>query len=216
MTLPAPLAAAHEERAVKMSYCLELKLPGYDLRLTDGPFYTFEVDPGSPQTFTARDATFGVLGGVGQITDGVAGNFPTTDLMILPPSNSAVATLSLPEAQRSRARVWQVTLDKVTDQVIGFRRRFKGWADVPNYSVDEGTKTLSIKLNSVLAAVRQADEGARLNDGFHQRAWPGERGLEFSSMIEQVDYWGSDTPSAAADNAAAIRRMLAGLNLKIT
>lgn len=213
MTLPAPLAAALDEPAVKMSYCLELKLPGYDLRLTDGPFYTFEVDPGSPQTFRSKDATFGVLDGVGQITDGVSDGFPTTDVVILPASNTAVATLSAPEAQGAQARVWQVVLDKVTDQVIGFRRRFKGWTDVPTYSIDEGTKTLSIKLNSVLAAVRQADEGARLNDGFHQQAWPGERGLEFASMIEQVDYWGSDTPAGAADNAAAVRRMLIGLGL---
>jgi hypothetical protein len=215
MSLPAPLAAAHQERAVKMSYCLELKLPGYDLRLTDGPFYTFESEPGSPQTFTSKDAIFGTLGGVGQITDGVSEGFPTTEVVILPPSNTAVAMLSAPAAQKSQARIWQVTLDKITDQVIGVRRRFKGWADVPSYSVDEGTKTLSIKLNSVLAAVRQADEGARLNDGSHQQAWPGEKGLEFSSMIEQVDYWGSDTPSAAADNAAAMRRMLAGLGVNI-
>lgn len=216
MTLPAPLAAAHEERAVKMSYCLELKLPGHDLRLTDGPFYTFEVDPGVAVTFTSKDATYGTLGGIGQITDGVSEGFPTTDVLMLPASNAAVAALSAPAAQGSRARVWQVTLDQVTDQVIGFRRRFKGWTDVPSYSVDEGTKTLSIKLNSVLAAVRQADEGARLNDGFHQQAWPGERCFEFSSMIEQVDYWGSDTPSGSADNAAAVRRMLDGLGVKIS
>lgn len=216
MTLPAPLAAELEQPAVKMSYCLELKLPGYDLRLTDGPFYTFEVDPGSPQTFTSKDATYGTLGGIGQITDGVSEGFPTTDVLILPASNTAVAALSAPQAQRSRARIWQVVLDKVTDQVVGFRRRFKGWSDVPSYSVDEGAKTLSIKLNSVLAAVRQADEGARLNDGFHQQAWPGERCFEFSSMIEQVDYWGSDTPAAAADNAAAMRRMLDGLGVSVS
>lgn len=216
MTLPAPLAAELEQPAVKMSYCLELKLPGYDLRLTDGPFYTFEVDPGSAQTFTSSDATFGTLGGVGQITDGVSEGFPTTDVVILAATNAAVAALAAPIAQGSRARIWQVVLDKLTDQVVGFRRRFKGWTDVGSYSVDEGTKTLSIKLNSVLAAVRQADEGARLNDGFHQQAWPGEKGLEFSSMIEQVDYWGSDTPSAAADNAAAMRRMLAGLGVNIS
>jgi hypothetical protein len=210
------MAAELAQPAVKLSYCLEVKLPGYDLCLTDGPFYTFAVDAGVYQTFTAKDATYGVLAGVGQITDGVAEGFPTTDVVMLPASNAAVAALSAPEAQGSRARVWQVLLDKVTDQVIGVRRRFKGWTDVPSYSVPENGKALTITLNSVLAAVRQADEGARLNDGFHQQAWPGERGLEFSSMIEQVDYWGSDTPSGSTDNAAVVRRMLQGLGVKVS
>ena len=216
MTLPAPMAAALSERAVKMSYCLELKLPGYVLCLTDGPFYTFEVDTGVARTFTAKDAIYGVLGGVGQITDGVAENFPTVDVVMLPASNAAVAALAAPAAQGSKARIWQVVLDKVTDQVIGFRRRFKGWADVPSYSIDEGTKALTIKLNSVLAAARQADEGARLNDGFHKRAYPDEDGFEFASMIEQVDYWGMDTPTSSVSSAAVLRAMIDQMKARVS
>lgn len=215
MPLPDPMAAALSQPAALMSYCLELKLPSATVRLSDGGFYSFSVD-GVVQTFDALDETFGALGGVGPITDGVSGEFPTTDVVILYRSNAALAALAAPDAQDSLARVWALALDPVTGLVLGAPQRwFKGRTNVPSLSINENDQSLSISLNSILAAAKQADEGARLNDGYHQRAWPGEKGLEYSSSVDQVDYWGSDTPKAVVDYAAAQRRMLEGLGVRL-
>jgi hypothetical protein len=215
MTLPAPMAGRLAQSSVLMSYCVELKLPDATVRLTDGGFYGFDVD-GVTRVFAAKDETYGVLGGVGPITDGVTGEFPTVDIVILYPNNAALAAWAAPEVQGSLVRLWVCTLDPVTGGVDGDPQRwFKGQLNVPSLSVDENLQALSISVNSILADAKQADEGVRMNDGFHQRAWPGEKGMEYSSSVEQPDYWGSDTPKAVIDRSAAQLRMLQGLGVNL-
>ena len=38
------------------------------------------------------------------------------------------------------------------------------------------------------------DEGERLNTGFHQSIWAGEKGLEFISFVRDQPIWGADAP----------------------
>lgn len=210
MALHAATAAALAQPTVLMSLCMELRLPGYDLRLSDAGFYHFTWES-EVRSFAASDPTYGTLGGVGPISDGVASDAPSIEVVLFPPTNAAMASLSSPEAQGSLLRVWVVVLDQVTGAVIGTPELwFKGNTDVPSVSIGERTDAVSITVNSVLFAAKQADEGARLNGGFHKRAWPGELGLDYSGN-NQTDYWGAERSKPVIDYAAVQARMAYGL-----
>jgi hypothetical protein len=212
MTLPAPVAAALSQSAAMPLYCLQLKLPGGDLNLSQDLFFTFDVD-GEATTFIAKDSTYGTLGGVGKIISGVGNRASSVSIVLLPSTNAAYAALAAPEVQGCLARVWVATLDPVTCQVVGPPKRwFKGEVDVPSIAVSDDGKNLTMSLNSVLFTAKQADEGARLNGGFHKRGWPGEKGLDYSGN-NQTDYWGAEKSKPLIDYAGALARMQQGLGV---
>lgn len=196
MPLPTAMAADLQRSVVLMFCAIQIDLPGGPLRNLDGAgFATFDVD-GAPVTFVGRDATFGVMGGVTEVVDGVATEAPTVSLSLLPKTNAAMAALAAPSAQRSRVRIWSGTMDRATGQVTGVDLWYDGDTNVPTQNTGKNTRVLSMTTNSALMKFLEADEGARLNDGFHRKAWPNERGLQHISSVEMIDVWGSDAPKS--------------------
>lgn len=203
------MAAALQQPAVMLPHCLEWTLPGGPLRLSEAGFFSFLVD-GAMAMFNASDPTFGTLGAVGPISDGVASEAPSTSMVIFPPSNAAMAALAAPAVQGSRVRIWVLTLDPVTNAVIGDPDLwFDGQSDVLTNTVDAKIRSLTIAVNSRLARFLRPSEGVRLNNGFHQRCRPGELGLQYMSSVARNIPWGSDTPSSSlsAAQAAAYARL---------
>ena len=61
-------------------------------------------------------------------------------------------------------------------------------------TVGRQTKSLQVECSSIFENFFAAEEGAKLNNAFHQSIWPGEKGFEFVSAITTRQPWGSDAP----------------------
>lgn len=209
MPLPTAMADDLKRASVVMFCATQIDLPDGPLRsVTDGAgFVVFEVD-GELETFVARDATYGVMGGVTEIVDGVATEAPTVSLNLYPKTNAAMAALSAPAAQRSRVRIWVGTVNRVTGQVIGVDQWYDGDTNVATQSVGKRTRVLPMTINSALSKFLEPDEGARLNDGFHRLAWPDERGLQHINSVEMSDVWNSDAPKSPVTYAPPVSTRL--------
>jgi hypothetical protein len=209
MPLPTALADDLQRASVVMFCATQIDLPDGPLRtLTDGAgFVTFMVD-GEAATFTGRNATYGVMGGVTEIVDGVATEAPTVSLNLFPKTNAALAAFSAPAAQRSRVRIWVGSVNRATGQVTAVDQWYDGDSNVPTQNVGKGTRVLPLTINSALSKFLEPDEGARLNDGFHRQAWPDERGLQHINSIEMIDVWGSDAPKSAVTYAPPVSTRL--------
>ena len=209
MPLPTAMAADLQRSVVLMFCATQIDLPSGPLRsLTDGAgFVTFEVD-GVPATFVARDATYGVVGGVTEIVDGVATQAPTVSMNLFPKTNAAMAALAAPEVQRSRMRVWVGTVNRATGQVTGIEQWYDGDTNVPTQNTGKQTRVLSMTVNSALMKFLEPDEGARLNDGFHRKGWPLQRGLQHINSVEMIDVWGSEAPRSPVAYAPPVSSRL--------
>lgn len=172
---------------------VEIVLPGATVRLLDGAgMATF-----AGRTFVGRDDTFGVLGGVSDFSDGLDDQAPSLTLTLLPPSNSAMSALGAATAQGSTVSIWVGAMDAVTGQVIADPDLvFVGEIDVPTQKVADGQRELELTVISFFDRFLETDEGERLNTGFHQSIWAGEKGLEFVSFVRNQPVWGADAPRA--------------------
>lgn len=192
MPLSGAFTAELAKPALILFGAVEIVLPGPTyVRLLDGAgTATF-----GGRTFVGRDATFGVLGGVSEFADGLDDQAPSLTLTLLPPDNSAMAALAAATAQGSTVSLWVGALDAVTGQVIADPDLvFVGETDVPTQKVSEGQRELDLTVISIFDRFLETDEGERLNTGFHQSIWPGEKGLEFISFVRAQPIWGADAP----------------------
>lgn len=198
MTL-SPLMAADLQRSTVLMFCaVQIELPGYTLRLLDGASRLSFMVGGAAATFLGRDPTYGVLGGVSEVVDGVATEAPAITLTLLPKTNAAMAAIASPAAQRSRVMLWVGDVDQVTGVVIGEPELwFIGETNVPTQGVGQNSRALSVTVRSAFSWFLADDEGVRLNNGFHQRCFPGELGLQHVSSVARTIPWGSDAPSAS-------------------
>lgn len=194
MLTPAT-AAAFGARAVLMFCAIEIDLPGGALRLLDGPGQvTFDG-----RTFLGEDPIYGTLGGVESVTDGIESDAPEITVTILPPTMTAAATLASAAAQFSAVTIWVGALDKVTGAVVADPHvLFVGEVDVPTLSGDAESRSLQYSVTSVFELLFEVDEGARLNNAFHQSVWPGELGFEYVSEVQRQLPWGAETARPAA------------------
>jgi hypothetical protein len=172
--------------------CVEILLPGYNLRLLDG---AGQITFGG-KTFYGHDATFGTLAACEQIDDGAGDEAPALQLTFHPASDAAAATLAAPTMQGSLATVWLGALDITTGLVVPDPEIvFIGELDVPRLIAGEGKRSLELELVSASERFFADDEGARLSDTFHKYLFPGELGLAFTTGVEEQIYWGSEAPA---------------------
>ena len=119
----------------------------------------------------------------------------------LPPTNAAMAALAAPTAQGSQVLLYVGAVDPVSGAVIGTPDLvFVGEMDVPVQKVRQGDRALDITVISIFDRFLEQNEGTRLNTGFHETRWAGEKGLEFLSFVRDPAYWGSDGPKAVRVN----------------
>lgn len=189
------MSAAMGARTVLMFCAVEIVLPDYTLRLLSGPS---EVTFGG-RTFRGKDPTYGVLGSVEEISDSEDGEAPEITLTILPPTMASAATLASPAAQFSAVTVWVGALDLITGAVIPDPLVvFAGEVDVPTLTGDESSRVLQYSVTSVFELMFEVDEGANLNNAFHQSVWPGELGFEYVTEVQRQLPWGAEAARPAA------------------
>ncbi len=187
----AGVDAALAGQSVLPFFAVEILLPGNTIRLLDGPgTVTF-----SSKTFVGRHSTFGALGPISDIADGVSEEAPRITITVLPPSNAAAATLAAANAQGASVSVWFGTLNPATGLVSDAPElRFIGEVDVPNLRVGQGARSVEFEVSSVWEKLFDDDEGARLSDAFHQWVRPGELGFQYHAETQRQLPWGADVP----------------------
>lgn len=190
-TLTSGMLADQAKPAILMFGAVEILLPGYSLRLVDG---AGQVTFGG-HTFVGRDATYGTLAGLTGYTDGVDDVAPSLTITLMSATLTAQAAVSAPGAQGSQVSIWVGDIDMVTGAVIADPDlAFVGELDVPTWKPGKNKRTLELAVVSAMDRFFDQDEGARLNNGFHQSIWPGETGFEFVSQVQRQIPWGNDNP----------------------
>jgi hypothetical protein len=185
-TTPALDAALAGEHCL-FFVCGKVELPGYTLRLLDGASQiTF-----SEGTFVGKDDTFGSIAAFGSPGDGQADQAPELNVTLSPPNDTAAVTLSTPQMQGSRVRVWLGAIDLATRLVVADPYLlFDGVLDQPILEIDNNQRTLEYECVSAFERLFREDEGIRLSDTNQQEVWPGELGLQFMTGITKQVLWG--------------------------
>lgn len=199
-TLSAPMAAEVEKSAFRGFVAVQILLPGATIRLIDGAgTVSFDVGDGlGTQTFTGSDPVFGTLGGGSEIEDGIGNEAPSMTLTFYHKSNTAMALLTAPAALGSSVMIWFGTVSSATGLVVGTPLLlFEGLTDPAELIVTKNGHALQIPVDSIMVRLLEPDQGARMNNGFHQRCRPGELGMEFITSIVRKVPWGSDVPKDA-------------------
>ncbi|WP_339745546.1 hypothetical protein [uncultured Maricaulis sp.] len=173
---------------------VEVVLPGGALRLVDGGLVSFVVD-GVLQSFTSRDLTYGALGGIDTISDGIAATAMSARITLMPPSDSAIAALAAPEAQSSLVRVWQGAVDPATGLSIGAPERlFIGSLDFAKLAISETSRQVVLQCGSDDELQLEPAAQQQLSHAFHTTCWPGEKGLIHIPRVADKVFWRLQEP----------------------
>jgi hypothetical protein len=192
------VATALQADAVLYCTMVQIDLPDYTLRLVDGGSDVVVVTDAGSATFLAADPTFGTLGGINSLADGMEAEAPRPTVTILPPSNTAAADLANPAFQGAFMAIWRAALNLATGAVIPVPLvQFVGAIDVPTLRVGRGSRVLEIQAASEFDAFLEDVEVERLSDAFHQSIFPGELGLTYVTGVLVQPWWGVDAPAPA-------------------
>lgn len=167
---------------------------GRVIRLLDG----MAALAGSWGAFQGRDTVFGSIASIDDFSDGVGDEAPSLSFTLLPSSDAAAADLASADMQGSRVRFWLGAVDRATGIVVADPLLLGDYSlDVPTLTAGAGQRELELECASEFEAYFEGNEGARLNDGFHQSVWAGENGLAHVTGVEQKIYWGQASPPGA-------------------
>ena len=195
MTLTPAMDTAMQADGPLVFVAVELDFPGFTLRLVDGAgSVTF-----GGNTFVSPDPTYGSLGVVGSIDDGINGQAPRVTLAIMPPTLAAAGALAAAAAQGSAVSIWFGAVNRLTGAVIASPDlMFVGFVDVPTLMVGQNTFAVSIDVGSEWELFFDTDDGLGLNNVSHQAIWPGELGCSMVTTIDRQIAWGFANPAISA------------------
>lgn len=196
MALDPALETALEAEQPLVFHAVEMALAGGGfLRLIDGSLADITI---SGQTFTAEHATYGTLIVAESFTDGVSDEAPHFVFGVMPPTNTAAATLAASAQQGMSVRVWMGALNRATGQPIAVDEFFVGEVDVPTIQASKNNRVVEIDCASIWERLFENDEGLGLTSASHQAIWPGETGFDMVDDTDRQLPWGADAPRPGA------------------
>lgn len=176
-----------------VTHLLTLHLPDETIRLTDGGFVVW-----GDHTWRARHDSYGTIGALPEIEDGVTGGSPRWDVTILPGSDEAIAALAEPEAQGSLITLHLGAVDRATGALEGEPELLmRAFLDIPREAVGANDRSVILECMTEAELQLSPRNEQRLTDAFHKQAWPGEQGLEYLSELGRPIYWREDAPRGA-------------------
>lgn len=177
-----------------------IDLPGsVTLRLTDGGAVRWGAD-----TFTGRDATFGAIDSIDALAEGVGEEVPALELVLLPPTTTAAATLCAPAQQNSPATFWLAEIDRDTAEVTGTPEvLFSGFIDQSTLTVGRDRRQLSVSVVSMLERLLALNIGNSLSPTFHKSVWSGETGHDNATGLGRAVAWGVEAPPAPVSTVSS-------------
>lgn len=197
--LPVAMSAALAGNRVIMFGAVRIALlTGYTICLLDGAGALMI----NGELYQGRDPVYGVLDTMEGMEDSIGDDAPTMTIGLLTPNNAALSVLLDPAVQGSEVTVMVGVVDFSTGQPVAVPYSvFVGELDVPTPSWDANTRQVEYTVVSVAERLFQLEEGRRLSDAFHQKVWPGEKGLHYCTDVEFVLAWGQ-----AVDNTVVYTR----------
>lgn len=148
------------------------------------------------QLYTAFDATYGALGEVDIINDGIDGQTTRATITLHPPSSAAIAALAATAEQDARVFVYQGAVNTATGASIGtVETLFRGELDYPSLFVGEAGYALTLECGTEEARLLERNEERKLVNTFHQACFSGELGLEKVTALVRKVYWRATAPT---------------------
>lgn len=174
---------------------VQIDLRGGDtLRLCDGGIAKWGSD-----TFTSKDSTFGGIGSLEPLSEGVGDEVPALRMTFYPESTAPAADLAQPGWQASPMRFWIAQVDRSTGEVTGTPElMFHGQLDTADRSVSRGERSVIFDVVSTAERLFEANNGNTLSPRFHKVVWPSETGEDAAIGIGISVAWGTESPTGGA------------------
>lgn len=164
---------------------------GGALRLSDGGIVTW-----SAETFESQDSTFGSIGGLDPLTEGVGDEVPALRMTFLPVSTAAAADLTQPGWQTSRVRFWIAEVNQATGAVSGTPELlFDGQLDTADLVVGKGSRVVIFDIVSAAERLFELNIGNTLSPRHHKTMFAGETGEDFAIALTRTVAWGIEAPT---------------------
>lgn len=184
---------------IMLAGLVKLELPGHTVLLCDGGTLTF-----AGEVYSSIDPLFGTIASIEPFAEGVGDAAPASTIAFAPPEGSDVAAIFDAAQQGSRLRMWVAEVDADTGLIIGTPdQEIDAVVDVPWLSVGRGSRTLEFDFVSSLERVFIVNRGNVLSGEFHQRIYPGERGLDNATGVSGTFAWGVAGPPRGVSGSAA-------------
>jgi hypothetical protein len=165
---------------------VKIEFPIGDVLLCDGGFVDWGAD-----RYLSKDPTFGVIGGLETISEGVGEEVPVIELTLLPPGSTPASTLAAPGYQTSRVRFWLAEYDRDTGLLDGTPElQLDGQVDQITLGFGPGVRTMSITVVPNTARLLERNIGNSLNSAFHKSVWSGETGHDNADGLGRQIAWG--------------------------
>lgn len=193
---------------VRLGLLLRVDLDGHTARLTDGGTAVWDS-----ATWRARDSVLGVPISFETPEEGVTTGLPAGTFVFIPPDSSSSADLNSPALAGRRVRCWLAELDVDTGEVVGNPEQLLDWIiDFPEIEVEEDGRTLYLNCISMLQWLMMRDQGNSLSPSFHERIFPGEKGLRNGAGVETTFAWGAPSPPRGTTAAQSLpSRLVRGI-----
>lgn len=182
---------------ISLTGLLKIELPGADVLLCDGGFFSFAGD-----IYRSFDPLFGVISSVEGLEEGLGDEVPALELEFAPPASAAVGDLSQPGYQQARVRLWIGEYDPDTGLIVGDPQlEFDGMVDQTSLRVSRSERTLAVTVVSTAERLFQRNIGNSLSPAFHKSLFPGELGHDNATGLKVPVAWGVANPPRASGAA---------------
>ena len=187
------LLVAHIKAGGPLVHLVTATLPDATIRWTlEGGFVGW-----GDHIWTARDATYGALDSISEITDGIDDDASPVTLSIIAPTISSIADLAAADAQGAAVTIHLAGIDRQTGHLVGQPYLlFTGDLDQPRL-LDGPERRLEYDILPADAFGLQPNEEQRQSDAFHKSIWVGERGYEHQTEGRKIVFWRDDDPNNA-------------------
>lgn len=174
-------------------HLVTVTLPGHTIRwMLERGFVKWDG-----QTYKSRDATYGLLSEIDDITDGIDDDGTPVQITIIPPSLASMEALAAADAQGGWVTIHLAAKNPVTGILVDDPYLLHlGELDQPRLRPGK-TRKLEYDIITGEARGLQPNEEQRQTDAFHQFIWPGELGNEYATDGTKRSYWREDEPRNA-------------------
>lgn len=190
---------------VALTGLVQIDLPERTLRYCDGGFFEF-----GGEAFRSSDATFGTIGSLAAMSEGVGDVVPALQMTLLPADSAAASDLSKPGHQTSRVRFWIAEFDVEAGTIASSEVMFDGQIDQTILTVGKGQKELAVSVVSLAERLFEGNIGNTLNPTWHKSVWPGETGHDNATGLSKPVAWGVETPRGGFGGGGASRNSPGG------
>lgn len=149
------------------------------------------------ETYKARDAVYGVLDSISDITDGIDDDASPVQITIIPPDLTSLAALAASDAQGGWVTIHLGAKNPSTGVLVSEPYQLHlGELDQPRLITGKVRK-LEYDIITGEARGLQPNEEQRQTDAFHQYIWAGELGNEYATDGTKRVWWRADEPKNA-------------------